>query len=183
MVNELEVKVLNIEKQDIINRLEALDAKLVKHEHQENTIFDTEDRFVKNKLNGYLRIREKKNLKTNKTECIFTLKRNVSHDELRRNIEIETKFEDKEALMEILQLINVKKLHKGTKERISYEKDGILFEIDTWDKDTYPDTYMELEVKNTDDLKKAIDMLDLKEEDVTTKSFDQLRKDIGMEVL
>ncbi|WDV47023.1 class IV adenylate cyclase [Clostridiaceae bacterium M8S5] len=180
MHNELEVKVLNIDKQDIMDKLEKIGAKQVKHEFQENTVFDTKDRYIKNSLNGYLRIREKTNLNTNETECILTLKRNVSNDELRVNTELETKFDDKESLKEILNLINVNQVHCGTKERISYEKDGILFEIDTWDKETYPETYLELEVKDKKDLNRAIEMLDLNEEDVTSKSFDELRRERGL---
>jgi len=178
-MKEMEVKVLNINKKDLEKKLISIGAKLVKREYQINTIFDTEDRLVKNAHKGYLRIRENKNLLTDNTEYIFTLKKNISKNELRENIEIETKVENKEALINILAHLNLTVKHEGTKERISYKYDDILFEIDTWNKETYPDPYLEIEVIKKEDLDKAIDLLNLDRKNVTSKSLEQLRNEIG----
>lgn len=178
MAKEIEVKVLNINKQEMINKLESLGAELVKHENQANHIFDTKDMLGNNKL-SYLRLRETHNCKNDDVQYTFTLKSNISTGDVRVNEEIETKVEDKDALIKILSKLNIKEKHIGKKERISYIKDDILFEIDTWDEETYPHPYMELEVKDKKDLKKAIDMLNIKEEDVTSKSLYELRKDLS----
>ncbi|RKD30561.1 class IV adenylate cyclase [Thermohalobacter berrensis] len=183
MGKELEVKVLNINKDEIEKKLKDLGAKLIKKEYQINTIFDTEDRYIKNEKNGYLRIRERRDLVNKDTEYIFTLKRNISKDGLRENVEIETKVEDKEALTEILKNLKLNKKHQGEKERISYKYEDIRFDIDTWDKETYPYPYLEIEVNSKDDLEKAIKLLELNRENVTSKSLGELRMELGLEDL
>lgn len=180
MGKELEVKVLNINKDEIIKKLESINAKLIKREHQVNKIFDFEDRYIKDNHKGYMRIREKVDLLRDKKEYILTLKKNVSNDGVRENIEIETNVTDSESLEKILLHLKLKKVHQGSKERISYTLDGILFEIDTWDKDTYPEPYLEIEVKDKKELDRAIKILDLKKDNVTSKSIGQLRMEKGL---
>lgn len=180
MATELEVKVLNIDKDEIENKLRTIGAKLIKKEYQVNTIYDDNDRSIKEELNGYLRIRESKDLITNETKFIFTLKRNVPNGKLRENIETETIVEDGGSLGEILRLMNLKIKHRGTKERISYSYKSIRFDIDTWDKETYPYPYLEIEVNCEGDLDIAIDLLGLNRENVTLKSLGQLRMEEGL---
>lgn len=180
MARELEVKVLNINKDEIISKLEKIGAIRIKNEYQVNIIFDNDKRDIFNKHNGYLRLRETKNLDTGEKKFIFTLKKTISKDNVRENIEYDTIIENDDALIKILSHLNLKIKHKGTKERISYKYDDILFEIDTWNKDTYPKPYLEIEVKDKKDLEKAIDLLDLDKDNVTTKSLKQLRLEIGL---
>ena len=180
MGKELEVKVLNIDKEDIINKLESIGAKKVKNEYQINTIFDNENRDIFKNHNGYLRIRETRNLDNNERQFIFTLKKTVSKDGVRENIEHDTIVDNDEALINILSHLDLSIKHKGTKERISYEYENILFEIDTWDKETYPNPYLEIEVKDKGDLERAIKLLELNENNVTTKSLKQLRLEVGL---
>lgn len=180
MAKELEVKVLNIDKNNIEKKLKEIGAKLIKKEHQVNTIFDTEDRIIKNRDKGYLRIRESKDIINNDTQYIFTLKKNIAKNALRENIEIETKIDNEEALTEILRHLDLDIRHRGTKERISYKYDNIRFDIDTWNKETYPEPYLEIEVDNEEDLNKAIELLELARDNVTSKSLAQLRMEIGL---
>lgn len=180
MSKELEVKVININKEEIENRLKEVGAKLVKKEFQINTIFDTDDRIIKYTHNGYLRIRESRDQINNRTECIFTLKKNVSNDGIRENIEIESKIEDKEAIKKILRHLGLTVKHEGIKERISYSYEDILFDIDTWDKNTYPEPYLEIEVVKKEDLEKAIKLLGLDRNNVTDKSLAKLRMEKGL---
>ncbi|MTI65864.1 MAG: class IV adenylate cyclase [Firmicutes bacterium] len=180
MTKELEVKVLNINVCEIEKKLNDLNAKQIKKEYQVNTIFDTEDRFIKNGHKGYLRIRENTDLETDKKDIILTLKKNISSNGVRENTEIETKIDNKEAMIQIFSHLDLDIKHKGTKKRISYIYEDILFEIDTWNKETYPEAYLEIEVKNKKDLSKAIKLLGLKEENVTSKSLAQLRMEKGL---
>lgn len=180
MGKELEVKVLNIDKDSIIKKLEEVGCSFVKREYQVNTIFDNDDRRIFNDFNGYLRLREETNLDTNIKKFMFTLKKTVSNEDVRENIEIETEIQDDEALINILSHLNLSIKHKGTKERISYQYDDILFEIDTWDKETYPNPYLEIEVKDKSDLEKAIKLLELDVNNVTTKSLKTLRLEVGL---
>jgi len=180
MPKEMEVKVLNIDKEKLEKRLRQVGAKLVKKEFQINTIFDTKNRKIKQVQEGYLRIRESKDLLNGNTSYIFTLKKNISKDGLRENVEIETEVKDAKALTSILESLDLSIIHKGEKERITYLYDAIRFDIDTWDKDTYPTPYLEIEVEEREDLEKAINILDLNRNDVTTKSLGELRMGLGI---
>ena len=183
MAKELEVKVLGINKEEIEEKLKEIGAKLIKKEYQINTIFDTDNRSVKKDLNGYLRIRESRDLINENVKYIFTLKKNIAKDEVRENVEIETVIEDDKALIEILHNLDLTIKHRGSKDRTSYVYDNMRFDIDTWDSDTYPETYLEIEVDNREDLNKAIKLLDLNRENVTSKSLGQLRMELGLKDL
>lgn len=181
MGKEIEVKVLGIDKIDIEEKLEKLGAKLLSKEYQVNTLYDTNENIVERLGDGYLRIRETKDLITNETVVYFTLKKNISSETARENVEIETIVTDKAALNNILEHLNFKVVHEGTKERISYIYEDMRFDIDTWDKSTYPYPYLEIEVINKADIKKAAELLGLNEEKITTKSLRELREELGLE--
>lgn len=180
MVRELEVKILNIDKEQIERDLVQLGASLVSREEQINYLLDLKDNKIQNEHDSYLRIREKKDLDTGKVDYTFTLKENVSRDGIRENTEINTKVESKKALMYILDVLGLHVISKGLKERISYDYNGIRFDLDSWDKKTYPYPYMEIEVEKKEDLKKAIELLNIDEKDVSLKSIVELREDLGL---
>ena len=48
---------------------------------------------------------------------------------------------------------------EGYKKEKSYIYDGIRFDFDRWDENTYPYPYMEIEVENEADFEKAIKLL------------------------
>lgn len=180
MVKELEVKVLNIDKKVLEKRLKIIGATLLRREYQTNYLIDSKEKNIQNMHNSYLRIRETKDLDTDAVEYTFTLKENISKDGIRENVEVNTKIENKESLMYILNVLGYDVIQKGFKERISYVYNGIRFDIDTWDEDTYPYSYMEIEVEKKQDLKEAIRLLNIDEKDITTKSIVELRKDLGL---
>ena len=74
----------------------------------------------------------------------------------------------------ILDKIGLKLQYKGQKERISYRYKGQRFDIDTWDKDTYPHPYMEIEFTNQSKIDEIIDDLEIDRDNVTTKSISDL---------
>lgn len=176
-MKEIEIKVLKINKDDIENKLISLGAKLVKNEIQTNIIFDSEDRILKSNYNGYLRVRITKCLLNNSTTKTITLKKNISKDGYRNNIEYETEITNENEACKIFQVLGYSILHKGTKSRKSFLLNGILFEIDTWDKDTYPEPYLEIEVKNEEKIEEALSLLEINKEYVSTKSIEELRKE------
>ncbi len=176
-MREREVKVLNIDKDEIENKLLQLGAVLLKDEEQINIRFDTDKNYLKENYCGYLRIRITKNLLNGKIRNTLTFKRNVSRDKFRINEETETEVSDYEEMIKILQFLGYNKKRPGYKHRKSYQYDNIIFEIDTWDMETYSKPYLEIEVMTEEDLDKAIDLLHLDREQITTKSIDELRKD------
>ncbi|WIV11488.1 class IV adenylate cyclase [Proteiniborus sp. MB09-C3] len=181
MAKELEVKVLGIDKKDIEQRLEKLGAKLLSKEYQINTLYDSEDKLIERLGDGYLRVRETRDLVTGEVDIFFTLKKNVSSEIARENLEIETMVTDKKALNSILEHLNFRVIHEGTKERISYIYEDMRFDMDTWDQSTYPYPYLEIEVVNKEDIKRAAALLELDDDNITTKSLRELRAELGLE--
>ena len=175
---EIEVKVLNVNLDEMEEKLKRIGARLVSEEYQINTIIDREDKFIEKRLNSYLRIRETRNLITGKKEIELTLKKNISKGKSRQNIEITTRIDNKEAMLEILKYLQYEAVKEGYKNRKTYIYDDIRFDLDRWDKDTYPYEYIEIEVKKEEDLDKAIDLLDISRENISTKSIMELREEL-----
>ena len=174
----MEVKVLNIDVFEIEEKLKKIGAVFLKDEEQTNIRFDTEDKYLKNEYNGYMRIRETKNKITGEVRHTLTLKRNISRDEVRINEEIETDISNQESLIKIFEALGFVRKKPGRKCRKSYVYDNILFEIDQWEADIYPKPYLEIEVKCKEDLERAIALLGINREDISVKSIDELSKDI-----
>lgn len=174
METEIEVKVLNVDLNEIEEKLIHLGAKLIAEELQVNTVIDSEDSYIQKGLNSYLRIRETTDLLNNKKTIKFTLKKNFETIKTRKNIEITTIIDNKEAMIEILENLGYNVVREGFKKRKSYIFDGIKFDLDRWDEDTYPYPYMEIEVKNQSDLDKAIKLLNIDERNISTKSITEL---------
>jgi adenylate cyclase class 2 len=76
-MREREIKVLNIDKEEIEKKLIDIGAVLVKDEDQINYRFDTDDCYLKNTHKGYLRIRIVKNNLSGETKSIMTFKRSI----------------------------------------------------------------------------------------------------------
>lgn len=175
-MKEKEVKVLNIDKDEIEKKLIDIGAKLIKDENQVNYRFDTDYGFLKKKYNGYLRIRVIDNLLNGETKNILTFKKSLKRSTLRINEEIETEISDWKSMAKILEILGYKKKKPGYKHRRSYTYENIIFEIDTWDKNTYSKPYLEIEMSSEKDLERAIELLGLDRNQVTTKSIGELRK-------
>ncbi len=177
-MKEIEVKVLNIDKDKIEYKLKQIECELVKDEYQYNYIFDTQERRLKKLYNGYLRIRKTVN-KDKSKKIELTLKRNIKDSEFRKNIENNLNINNVEEGIKILEALGYILMHTGKKHRVSYRYKDILFEIDTWDKETYPHTYLEIEVIREEDLDKAIELLDIDKKNITKKSIEELREEIN----
>ncbi|MCF6465815.1 class IV adenylate cyclase [Clostridium sp. Cult2] len=178
MAKEIEVKVLNIDLDEMEKKLEKLGAKLIAKEYQKNIIFDSKDRYIEKELNSYLRIRETKNLLSNEINTKLTLKKNINKEGTRKNIEITTQIEDVESMIIILKALKYEIMEEGYKERKSFKYNNIRFDLDKWDKDTYPFPYMEIEVEKEDDLEIAIKLLNIDRNHISTKSIMELKEDL-----
>jgi len=176
-MKEREVKVLNIDKDEIEKKLKDVGAILLKDEEQTNIRFDTETDFLKKKYNGYLRIRITKNLLNGDTKNTLTFKKSISRGKLRVNEETETEISNFEETVKIIEFLGYNKKRPGYKHRRSYSYDNITYEIDTWDIETYSKPYLEIEMSSEEELEKAIKLLNLDRSQITTKSIDELRKD------
>lgn len=178
MSREIEVKVVGLDLDILEERLKSIGAGLISYEEQKNIILNTDSYFKEKNLDGYLRIREVNNKLLNRVDREITLKENMGRDGVRENIEIESEISDLDAMLEILSKLGYEVDKVGYKTRKSYLYDGIRFDLDTWDKETYPEPYMEIEVEGEEDLDRAIELLSIDKKNITTKSIVDLRRDL-----
>lgn len=178
MAKEIEVKILNVDLDEMEKRLVDIGAKLISKEYQINIIFDSKDNYIENNLNSYLRIRETKNLLTNEVKVNLTLKKNISKDGARENLEVTTEIDDKQSMIYILKDLKYEVIEEGYKNRISYIYENIRFDLDKWDKNTYPYPYMEIEVEKKEDLEKASNLLNIDKDNISTKSIMELKEEL-----
>ncbi len=176
-MKEMEVKVLKIDPQAIEKKLIQLGAKKVKEENQLNRIYDTEDGYLEKSSKGYARIRVIEDLINQRTQAYLTVKKNQSKEGLRTNIEHQISIPDQQAMALILEDLGYVLKHSGQKHRLSYQIDEMLFEIDTWDQGTYPEPYLEIEVTQSQDLNRALKLLGLNPDQVTTKSIQEIKSE------
>lgn len=122
---------------------------------------------------GYLRIRESI-VDDKKAPIELTFKEVKNDEEVRINNEFTVHIDSVSMMTSILEKMGVKLKYKGEKERISYRYKGQRFDIDIWDKDTYPHPYMEIEFTNQSKIDEILEDLDIDKSRVTTKSISDL---------
>ena len=174
---ELEVKVLNVDLDLMEKKLLDLGAKLIDHEKQKNIIIDRPDSSIQKDLDAYLRIREKRGL-DGRTTRTLTFKKSLGDSELRKNVELDLTInsqEEEENLLKILSQLGYGVVSIGYKDRRSLVWENIRFDLDIWDKDTYPYPYMEIELEREEDLARAIRLLDLDPKNISTDSIVDLK--------
>lgn len=181
MERELEVKILGIDLDDMEKKIITLGGRLIGKEKQINTLIDSREKPIKSYVDAYLRIRETQDLLHNEKSTEFTLKKSIDNDNgLRDNIELTTEIKDKEMLLEILKNLGFDNIEVGFKERKSYEFMEARLDFDQWDKETYPFPYMEIEVKDMKHLNEITKSLQIPQENISTKSIVQLRKELKL---
>lgn len=180
MERELEVKILGIDLDEMEKRVISLGGTLIAKEKQTNTLIDSRENPIKSKVDAYLRIRETQDLLKDKSKTVLTLKKNISKEGIRDNIELTTEIEDKDIMLEILKNLGYDKKEIGYKDRKSYELMEARLDFDKWDKETYPFPYMEIEVKDIKHLNEITKALEIPQENVSTKSIVQLRKELKL---
>lgn len=170
MQREIEVKVLGIVPKEIEEKLISLGAEKISREMQKNYTFAPQTgEFEK----GYLRIRESI-VDDKKAPIELTFKEVKNDEEVRINNEFTVHIDSVSMMTSILEKMGVKLKYKGEKERISYRYKGQRFDIDIWDKDTYPHPYMEIEFTNQSKIDEILEDLDIDKSRVTTKSISDL---------
>ena len=170
MQREIEVKVLDIVPAEIEEKLIELGGEKISKEKQTNYTFVPNDGEF---ANGYLRIRESY-IDDKKQAIELTFKEVKTDEEVRINNEFTVHIDSVSMMTSILEKMGIKLKYKGDKERISYIYKGQRFDIDTWDKKTYPHPYMEIEFTNQTKIDEILEDLEISKDQVTTKSISDL---------
>lgn len=175
-MNELEVKVFNVDiitvKESIINN----GGKLVKRENQSNYYYN----LPSGSGTGYIRIRTVENLIDKSTRYILCIKKIISEDKCRLSDEHEFEIKDFNECRNFLKALGLEFHSKQDKYRESYEYMGALIEFDIWDKRVFPDPYMEIEAENEKKIYSVLTALDIPEYKATSKSLTEVKKEMGL---
>lgn len=180
MERELEVKVLGLDLDILEKKIVELGGKLIGDEEQINTLIDSSKRPIKSYIDAYLRIRETKNLLNDTSNTQFTLKKNIELEGIRDNIEISTEIQDRDTMVEILRELGFDDIEVGYKTRRSYELNDARLDLDTWDENIYPFPYMEIEVKSRKHLNEIVSLLNIPQDNISTKSIVELRDELKL---
>ena len=164
MKTEYEIRVLEINKEEIINKLEKLGATKKGKFKQKRYVYD----LVPKQEGKWIRLR------TNGKITTLTYK-NIISNTIDGTKEIELEVEDFEKTNEFLEKIGFKNRSFQENRRIQYVLDDVEIDIDSW---PMIPTYLEIEGKSERDIMSIKNKLDIDENKVTTLNCNDIYKQI-----
>ena len=180
LMKELETRVMDIDVDDIRNKMEALGAIKVKSEDQVNEIYDFEDgRLLADK--GYARVRTTIDRLTGKETVFMTTKKMLSQGTFKVMEENETIVEDGEMARKIFKSLGLVLQESISKYRESYKLNDSLIEIDINDKSFCPFPYLEIETSSEEKLEEILKLLGYTLADTTSKTIYEILAERGIE--
>ena len=166
-MSEIEIKVLDIDVDDVRRRLVALGAQLVKKGRETNRMYDWPDERLWSE-GAYLRLRSFGPHHT------LTFKRRLAGDRYKSSEEVETNVADASATAAILTMLGLVERRVDEKDRESYRLDDLLFEIDRWP--TIP-AYLEIEAPTGERVDHGLALLGIaRDARVTSARLDEILK-------
>jgi len=154
MNTEIEERVLEIDKDKVIAKLEELGAKKIGDWHQKRYVYD----FIPKRENEWIRLR------TNGKETTLTYK-NIESKDISGTKELEIVVSDFEETNQLLKIMGYTPRSFQENLRTRYYLDHIEIDIDTW---PLIPTYLEIEGNSEEDVKRIEKLLELNESKVTT---------------
>lgn len=161
---EYEVRVLDIDINEMIQKLESLGAKKVGEWEQKRYVYDT------NPVNENAWYR----LRTNGDVTTLTYK-NVEANTIDGTKELEIEVFDFNKTNELLELMGYHSRGYQENKRIRYILNNIEIDIDSW---PMIPTYMEIEGKNIDEVNQMLTLLDVDMDKVTALNCQDIYKEI-----
>ena len=146
--NEIEAKVLEIDKEKLSEKLVDIGANKVFDSPIRSELYDFPDGRIEE--NGVLRLR------TREDKSFVTRKEKIAFDDAKEMHEIEFDIDDPKEFREFMNSIGAEKIHEGKKRRIKWVKDDIeyvidkipgiplLLEVEAPDRDKMEDAFQEL---------------------------------------
>lgn len=178
-MKELETRIIDINVEDIRDKLTKIGAKKVKEEDQINFIYDFSDRrLLKNK--GYARIRLVEDRLNNDIYSYMTVKKLLSQEKYKIMDEYETKIENAEVGKQIFQSLGLTLVESIKKYRESYKYKNTLIEIDINEKSFCPFPYIEIETNSDKELLEIVSLLGYTLEDTTSKTIYEILGEKGV---
>lgn len=178
MEREIEVKLLGLDVEEFKAKLINIGAEKFLEEDQLNITINSSVHEINSGI-GYLRIRESKNLISGEDKKYFTFKEQITDKNVRENIEHTTEISDVMELRKILELMGYDLQIEGRKNRVSYKLNNIRFDVDTWDEETYPHPYIEVEANSEEELYEVLKKLQVDKKHISTLSIAELKDSIA----
>lgn len=158
METEYEVRVLNIDVDKVMHTLESIGAKKKGEYFQKRNIYNFNPRIE----GKWIRLR------TNGEQTTLTIKNRYDDTKIGGTLELEEVVEDFDKTDKILnELGYTRELYQENK-RITYYLDDVEFDIDSW---PMIPTYIEIEGKNEEIVNKYVDILNLRNNEITCKNI------------
>jgi adenylate cyclase class 2 len=170
-MKEIEVKILEIDKNKIESKLKKLGAKKIFSGKLTSYFFDTTTNSLKAK-NIQLRLRESKN------DCLLTIKKRISQKETKNSDEFEINVSDFKETKKILELLGFKLKHKLEKNRVSYVLKDVRFELDK-PKEKVP-CFLEIEANDKKTLEKYVKLLGYKMSQTSNSTYRGVLRHYGV---
>lgn len=181
MEKELEVKILNIDVEEVKEKLKNLGAKFLRTENQENIRLSS-SKFDCIPRGSFLRIRKFLDENGKEINSELTYKEHKANKILKEFNEYNVPLENSSEMLKILKFLGYDKLDIEKKFRTSYSFKKAHIDIDVWDKEVYPYPYMEIEVSHYDDLCEVLDLLEISKNNVCLKSLPELKEELESRV-
>lgn len=168
MKTEYEIRILNINKEEMKKKLESLNAKFQGERLQKRYVYD----FNPVLPNKWIRLR------TNGIETTLTIK-NVKNKNIDGTEELEIAVSDLEKTNLILKELGYIPKAVQENKRCRYILNGVEIDIDSWPQ--IPD-YIEIEGKNEEEVYKTVEILGFTKENTTGKDVESVYKDYGIDL-
>ncbi|MFW6230456.1 MAG: class IV adenylate cyclase [Nanoarchaeota archaeon] len=170
-MDEIEVKILDINKAEIISKLLELGAEKAFDGPVETMFYDTKNMDLR-RLKKILRLRRM-------GEKVFlTYKQKISQEHVKIYDEEEVEVNDLETMQKMLENLGYQKKKHIMKYRTSYALDGVKFEIDQFaGAYKFFPPFLEIEAANKDIIYGWAEKLGFSKEDCTAKSTGDLIKE------
>ena len=161
---EIEERVLDINLEEVIKRLEVLNATKVGEWHQRRYVYD----FDPKRENEWIRLR------TTGEETTLTYK-NIEKDSIDGTKELEIEVSDFEETNQLLNVLGYTAKGYQENKRIRYSLNGVEIDIDSW---PLIPSYMEIEASSVEEVKKIEELLEIDKSKITVLNCQDIYKKI-----
>jgi len=176
-MEEIEVKFLNIDAEEISAKLESIGAKKIFHRLYKRKVFDYPDLRL-DKKGAWIRLRNEGDKITLAFKQRIGVKAHDGSVDDKSMEEIEIKVSDFEKTGEFLKSVGLKEKTYQENKRIRYIFEKIEFDIDFW---PHLEPYLEIEADSWEEIDKAIKLLGLNPEEKRIFSTHQVYKLKGID--
>ncbi len=164
-MNEVEVKILDIDRKAVESRLRSLGAKKTFDDEMYAVYLDRSDNALQ-KCGDLLRIRKEGDA------CVLTFKKFISDEPAKIRKEYEVNVSDLGSMRSVFEQLGFKEWLIVRKHRTSYEIEGMHFEFDKYlDDHGYIPEFLEIEAGDIETIYRLVEELGLRKDDCRPWTF------------